>query len=101
MNLACDNGICNGNTCVCNKGFGLDKNGKFCVPICNPPCGKGNCTSPNQCSCNKGYELNPNGNCMPKCTNGCEYGECVAPETCDCRQGFTLLNSICTPVCHK
>lgn len=101
LRLGCDNGECRGDTCVCKPGFALDRNGKFCAPVCDPPCGKGNCTAPNTCSCNRGYELNANGNCIPKCTNGCQFGECVAPEKCDCRPGFVLESSICQPVCPK
>lgn len=99
--LGCENGECRGDTCVCKQGYTLDKTSKFCVPICNPSCGKGNCTEPNICSCNRGYELRPDGVCIPKCTNGCDYGECVAPERCNCRPGYVLQNSICSPICEK
>lgn len=97
----CDNGDCRENTCVCKPGFALDKTGKFCAPVCDPACGKGDCTAPNTCSCNRGYELTESGACIPKCTNGCDYGECIAPEKCACRPGFILQNSICSPVCEK
>lgn len=99
--LGCENGECSGSTCVCDKGYILDRTSKYCMPICNPPCGKGNCTAPNICSCNRGYDLTSNG-CIPKCTNACEFGECVAPEKCSCPEGFILnLNSICSPICEK
>lgn len=76
----CENGECSGNRCVCNRGYRLDKTGKFCMPICDPACNTGNCTAPNVCSCNGGYDLTPDGACIPKYTNRCEFGECVAPE---------------------
>lgn len=97
----CENGECRDSTCVCRQGFALDKSGKLCEPVCDPPCGKGKCTAPNTCSCNVGYELTPSGACIPKCTHGCDFGECVAPERCDCRPGFILQNTVCSPVCEK
>lgn len=101
MISGCENGECRESTCVCKQGFALDKAGKLCEPVCDPPCGKGKCTAPNTCSCNVGYELTPSGACIPKCPNGCDFGECVAPDRCDCRPGFILQNTICSPVCEK
>lgn len=97
----CDNGECRENTCVCKQGYLLDKTGKFCVPVCDPPCGKGKCTEPNTCSCSSGYELTATGACVPTCSKGCEYGECIAPEKCDCRPGYIFKNSLCSPVCER
>lgn len=99
--IGCDNGVCNGDVCQCNPGYVFDGKAQICVAVCEPPCGRGNCTAPNQCSCNVGYEMNEYGVCKPKCTNGCGYGECVAPEKCDCRQGFALVGRECMPVCSK
>lgn len=102
IHLECENGECSGDRCVCNKGFRLDQTGKFCMPICHPPCGTGNCTAPNVCACSRGYDLTSDGACTPKCTNGCEFGECIAPEKCSCPEGFILnSNSICSPICEK
>lgn len=95
---ACDNGQCNGNTCVCKPGF--ENRSGLCIPVCNPPCGKGNCTA-NGCECNRGYELDQKGSCIPKCTNGCDNGNCVAPEKCECHEGYILQNVQCTPFCPK
>lgn len=97
----CDNGVCDGSQCNCNRGYIFDVQTKLCVPVCNPSCGRGNCTAPNQCSCVDGYELGANGECKPKCTGGCQYGECVAPEKCDCPQGFALVDTTCMPICSK
>lgn len=102
IHSGCENGECSGNRCVCNKGYRLDSTGKFCTPVCSPPCSKGNCTEPNVCSCNRGYDLTSDGGCLPKCTNPCEFGQCVAPEKCACPSGFILnRNSVCSPVCEK
>lgn len=101
--IGCYKGHCSGGECMCNDGYKLDPEGKFCIPVCKNQCGGfGNCTGPNICECRKGYE-SVEGSCKPHCDN-CANGDCVEPGKCKCHRGYSLNGkgeciSLCTPGC--
>lgn len=37
----CANGDCDGSSCICKPGFGIEPNEKFCIPRCGQGCGNG------------------------------------------------------------
>ena len=82
--LNCNNGECVFNetlekVCLCENGW----TGSICdIPICNPSCINGNCTSPGVCNCTEGWDGDQCDNiiCNPSCING----DCIAWNTCNC-----------------
>ncbi|XP_049869744.1 epidermal growth factor-like protein [Pectinophora gossypiella] len=98
--IGCQNGHCAGGECLCNEGYKLDADSKYCTPLCRENCaGIGNCTAPNTCACKPGYQSTPEGSCKPAC-NQCTFGDCVAPNECRCHQGFAKnAQGICAPQC--
>ena len=100
--IGCLNGQCAGGECICNSGYTLEINSKYCVPSCKDNCGGfGNCTAPNTCSCRNGYQTATDGSCKPVC-NKCMNGDCIAPNNCQCRTGYIKNeNGECTPYCSR
>ncbi|CAG9795374.1 unnamed protein product [Diatraea saccharalis] len=53
--IGCQNGHCSGGECLCNEGYKLDIDSKFCMPSCAAECDRiGNCTAPHTCECKHG-----------------------------------------------
>ncbi|KAM3956783.1 uncharacterized protein ACR2FA_009282 [Aphomia sociella] len=99
--IGCQNGRCAGGECICNDGYKLDSDSKFCVPSCKDNCnGLGNCTAPHTCECKHGYHSTPEGSCQATC-NRCDNGVCSAPNECRCHPGYSKdQRGICVPQCN-
>ncbi|CAH0605443.1 unnamed protein product [Chrysodeixis includens] len=99
--IGCQNGRCAGGECVCNPGFRLDSESKYCIPVCRDDCSRngGKCVAPNRCECKRGYTSSPDGSCKPDCGR-CSNGECVGPNECRCLPGYAKnQTSDCEPQC--
>ncbi|XP_064292136.1 uncharacterized protein LOC128671428 [Plodia interpunctella] len=99
--IGCQNGHCVGRACVCDSGYKLDSESKYCKPICDNNCGNiGNCTAPNTCSCEPGYHSASQGSCKPVCQYCKDGEECTAPNRCSCRNGYIKdTHGKCVPYC--
>ncbi|XP_026746463.1 uncharacterized protein LOC113507720 [Trichoplusia ni] len=100
--IGCQNGRCSGGECICNPGYKLDSESKYCIPVCRDDCGRnygGKCVAPNRCECKAGYTTSPDGSCKPDCGR-CHNGECVGPSECRCLPGYAKnQTSDCEPQC--